>query len=245
MMSYGPMKLIIIKKSEDLAHRLSDAAEAEGYTFELVADAPEEDAAGGSGGRDVAVLAANATDADTIDQVALLRARRPRLYVIVASEADDLEARLACYEAGADDCLAPPFAPREFAAKLAALRRRRSAGDPIPLLAGCDARLDAAALVLRANGRSRGVTRREADLFVLLAKSAGTPVCREDVLRKAWGAPARMTPNSVDVYVGYARRKLELLGADVTIETVRGVGFRLARRAAHATGSVSRSDRSS
>ncbi|GBD48761.1 response regulator receiver protein [Methylopila sp. Yamaguchi] len=239
------MKLIIIKKSEDLAHRLSDAAEAEGYTFEFVSDAPKEGAPSVAGGRDVALIAAATADPAVADEVAVLRARHPKLYVIVAAATDDLEARLACYEAGADDCLAPPFAPREFAAKLAALRRRRAAGDPMPLLAGYVARLDVGALLLRADGRSRSVTKREADLLVLLARSAGASVAREDVLRKAWGAPARMTPNSVDVYVGYARRKLELLGADVTIETVRGVGFRLAPRAAQATGSVSRSDRSS
>lgn len=166
-----------------------------------------------------------------VDDVASLRALRPGVFIVVAADQDDLAGRLECYAAGADDCLFKPFHFAELVAKLNAFRGRLTRSPAAPLSSASAATVDGSALELRMADRVSGLTRREADLLILLARADGAPVRREDILRDAWKAPSWMTNNSVDVYVGYARRKLALLDADVTIETVRGVGFQIVERA--------------
>lgn len=146
---------------------------------------------------------------------------------MVVTDQDDLGFRLAAYAAGADDCLSKPFHLRELAAKLRALRRRGLASSAIRLHADSEAVVDLIALELRFAGRTKNLTKREADLLALLARAGGGAVRREDVLRDAWDAAPGLTGNLVDVYVGYVRRKMDQLGAGLSIKSVRGEGFRL------------------
>ena len=150
--------------------------------------------------------------------------------VLTATDRDDVADRLACYEAGADDCVFRPFHLGELAAKLRGFQRRRNGGASFALLATGDAIVDCAALELKVRDRSQSLTKREAELLAILARADGRTVDRERVLREAWGAPAWATNNSVDVYVGYVRRKLDLLSANVTVKTVRGSGFQIVQR---------------
>lgn len=176
------------------------------------------------------VLAAPAADDDVLTSISSVRLRHPDTIVVVATDRDSLPERLACYEAGADDCLFRPFSLDEMAAKLRALQRRRAGGLAMTLLTNGDAVVDYGSLELKVGEKSQSLTKREAELLAILARAEGEPVGRERVLREAWGAPAWMTNNSVDVYVGYVRRKLDLLSANVTVKTVRGLGFQLVRR---------------
>ena len=182
-----------------------------------------------AGSAQAALILAGPLDADPLGFIARLRLRWPGVPQLALAEADDVEGRLAAYEAGADDCLSKPFHFRELVAKLRAFGRRSAFDGATPLLARAFAVVDQATLELRVADRTTGLTKREADLLVLLARAGGGVVRREDVIRDAWGAPAGVTGNLVDVYVGYARRKLGDLGSDVQIRSVRGAGFRLVR----------------
>ncbi|MDR4307988.1 response regulator transcription factor [Chelatococcus sambhunathii] len=178
----------------------------------------------------IALLACPGGGSEMLEAISALRLRHPGAVVIVATGRDEPDERLACYEAGADDCLAGPVRVDELVAKLRAWRRRRSGDAAFPLIAAGDAIVDLSALELKVAGRSQSLTKREAELLAILVRAGDEPVPRERVLREAWGGPAWMTSNSVDVYVGYVRRKLDLLDSNVTVTTVRGQGFRLARR---------------
>lgn len=178
----------------------------------------------------VVIIAASRADAGVISSIETLRLRHAGAMVMVATDADSLDERLACYEAGADDCMFRPFRLVELAAKIKALRRRRATDVAMPLLSTGDAVVDWGSLELRVSDRAQSLTKREVELLTILAQADGGVVHRERVLREAWGGPAWMTNNSVDVYVGYVRRKLDLLGSDVTVKTVRGFGFQIVRR---------------
>ncbi|WP_020180208.1 response regulator transcription factor [Methylopila sp. M107] len=178
-------------------------------------------------GASEAALILMAATPDELGFVAELRARHPATPQLAVIDHDDVDLRLAAYEAGADDCVSRPFHLRELVAKLNALRRRRMRDSVVQLLPGADAAVDLIASELKVADRSRNLTRREADLVALLARAGGGAVRREDVLRDAWGAAPGLTGNLVDVYVGQVRRKLSQLGADVTIKSVRGEGFRV------------------
>lgn len=181
-------------------------------------------------GEQLVLLTASQGDERVISAITSLRLRNADAIVVVATDHDSLAERLACYAAGADDCVFKPFHLIELAAKIRALQRRRAGDALLSLLSTGDATLDCSALELRVADRSRGLTKREAELLAILARAEGEPVDREQVLREAWGAPAWTTSNSVDVYVGYVRRKLDLLESDVTVKTVRGRGFQVVRR---------------
>lgn len=159
--------------------------------------------------------------------IADLRARHPATPQMVVTDRDEVDARIAALEAGADDCLSKPFHFRELVAKLNALRRRSRLGSVVPLLDGGEAAVDQVTLKLKVADKARSLTKREADLLVLLAQAGGTSMRRDEVLRDGWAAAPGLSENLVDVYVGYLRRKLTQLGADVAIKCVRGEGFRL------------------
>jgi len=165
--------------------------------------------------------------ADLINQARCLYLSSP---IIAIFDKDDVDARVMAYNLGADDCLSRPFHLRELIAKLHAHRRRSFAGSVAPLLATAATAIDLIALELKIGDRTLAVTKREADLLVSLSRAAGRVVRREDVLRNIWGVAPGVAANLVDVYVGYARRKLSQIDADVRIKSVRGEGFCLVAR---------------
>lgn len=140
---------------------------------------------------------------------------------------DALEDKLEGFDAGADDYIGKPFSIDELAARLKALVRR-SQQDPYQssLSAGV-LRIDLAARELRANDCKVALTRREFDVLVVLARNERKVVSREQLLQAVWGADRDVTPNTVDVYIGYLRRKLGEVKDAPGIDAVRGIGFKL------------------
>lgn len=215
------MAVIIIEQSSNYSEFLSEALSQAGVATRVSEDAASIVAA------DAILILVGSDASECMPFIAELRVRHPSTLQMVVSDCDDVGFRIAAYEAGADDCMSRPFHLRELVAKLRAMKRRASQGFAIPLLPAATALIDVMALELRIGDRARRVTKREADLLLSLCRAAGDVVRREDVLRDAWGASAGVTGNLVDVYVGYARRKLDEIAADVAIKSVRGEGFRL------------------
>lgn len=231
------MSIIVIERNASAQSYLAKALAAEGFQVRSVDHVDAIRTA------QIVVLAAPRADHELLATIEVLRARHPDTIVLTATDRDDVADRLACYEAGADDCVFRPFHLGELAAKLRGFQRRRNGGASFALLATGDAIVDCAALELKVRDRSQSLTKREAELLAILARADGRTVDRERVLREAWGAPAWATNNSVDVYVGYVRRKLDLLSANVTVKTVRGSGFQIVQRKARAAPAEAAPDR--
>ena len=155
----------------------------------------------------------------------LLRDHGLQVPVCMLTARDALDDKLEGFEAGADDYLTKPFAVDELAARLRALARRRHAGHQA--LAHGDLLIDVTTRQATITGETVALTRREFDTLAHLVAQAGKVVSREDLLDAVWDADSGVTANSVDVYVGYLRRKLSAAASTVRIEAVRGIGFRL------------------
>ncbi|MCG8589035.1 MAG: response regulator transcription factor [Proteobacteria bacterium] len=150
--------------------------------------------------------------------------------VVVAEQASEID-RILAFEVGVDDFLAKPFFPRELESRVKAILRRLNASTPrmasaqAALTVG-DVRVDPAARVATVGGEAVHLTPKEFTILRLLAERAGVVLSREDLIREAWDEDAAITQRVVDAHVKTLRRKLG--AAREQLETVRGIGYRLA-----------------
>ncbi len=132
--------------------------------------------------------------------------------------------KVAGLDLGADDYLTKPFAFEEFLARVRALLRR-GPGRASPVLRVGDLVLNPATREVTRAGRPIALTGREYALLEYLLRNAGRVLSRSAIAQHVWGADVDSESNTIDVYVGYLRRKIERAGEPRLIHTVRGVGY--------------------
>jgi two-component system response regulator MprA len=137
----------------------------------------------------------------------------------------DVSDRVAGLDAGADDYLVKPFALEELLARLRALLRRANGGDE--LLTFADLTLDPGTREIRRGDRPIELTRTEFLLLELFLRNPRQVLTRDVIFDRVWGYDFGPASNSLEVYVGYLRRKTEAGGEPRLIHTVRGVGYAL------------------
>jgi two-component system, OmpR family, response regulator len=220
------MRLLIAEDDAKLVRALTRGLEAEGYEVDVALD-----------GR-VALERALATDYDAIvldvmlpghDGFAVcqqLRAGQRWTPILMLTARTDVRDRIHGLDSGADDYLGKPFDFGELVARLRALTRR-ALPEPTDSEPSGGLELDAATLVARRDGHQVELTAREFQVLSVLADNAGRVVSRTELLEAVWGDAVDVSPNVVDVYVGYLRRKLERPFDRRLIRTVRGMGFLL------------------
>jgi two-component system response regulator MprA len=156
-----------------------------------------------------------------------LRARGDDVPVMMLTARDTIGDRVTGLETGADDYLAKPFATDELIARVRALLRRRAttvaAHDAVLSYGGL--RMDTAAREVTREGRDLRLTRTEFALLELFLARPRQVLERDWLLKSLWGDHGLPTPNSLDVYVMYLRRKTESGGKPRLLRTVRGVGY--------------------
>jgi two-component system response regulator MprA len=160
-----------------------------------------------------------------------LRADGDDVPILVLTARDSVADRVAGLDAGADDYLVKPFDLEELLARLRALLRRSHVGQDKDAahetLAFADLRLDAATREVFRGERSIRLTRTEFALLELLLRHPRQVLSRDRILEQVWGYDFPTTANSLEVYIGYLRRKTEADGEPRLIHTVRGVGYAL------------------
>jgi two-component system response regulator MprA len=161
-----------------------------------------------------------------------LRAGGDQTPIIVLTARDEIGDRVAGLDAGADDYLAKPFALEELRARVRALlRRSQLVDDDTAALDFAGLRLDPESYEVTRDGRRLDLTRTEFALLELFLRNAGRVLTRDVITDRIWGYPFEPASNSLEVFVGYLRRKTEAAGEPRLIHTVRGVGYRLGESA--------------
>jgi two-component system, OmpR family, response regulator MprA len=153
-----------------------------------------------------------------------LRASGNHTPVLMLTARDAVHDRVAGLDAGADDYLVKPFALQELLARVRALLRRVTPGPPDTVSLG-DLRLDRGSRQVHLGGTPIELTRTEFNLLRALLEHAGQVLTRGELFEQVWGYDLDRSSNSLDVYIGYLRRKLERDGAPRLVHTVRGIGF--------------------
>jgi DNA-binding response OmpR family regulator len=166
-----------------------------------------------------------------IDGMTLCRQIRSRsaVPVIVVSARSEVDDRIQALHAGADDYLVKPYDVDELVARVQAVRRRttekgRPAGDTIQAE---DVEVDIGRHEVRVAGATIGLSRKEFQVLSLIVSARGAVCPRDQILAEVWGRGGAAENRSLDVHVATLRTKL---GRPALIETVRGVGYRLANR---------------
>ena len=191
-----------------------------------------------AGAGDKALAAANATPYDAIvldlglpgldglEVCRRLRTAGNNVPVLMLTARAAVSDRVEGLDAGADDYLVKPFALDELLARLRAFERRSpSAPQARGTLSFEDVTLDRDAMVARRGGHDISLTRTEYQLLELLMANPRRVLSRDVIFEKVWGYDFGPESNSLDVYIGYLRRKLEANGGKRLIHTVRGVGY--------------------
>ena len=159
-----------------------------------------------------------------------IRHRGNRVPILLLTAKVEVDDRVAGLDAGADDYLVKPFAIAELSARVRALLRRNAVPESGANVTVGSISLNRDTRSVERNGRRIELTKTEFNLLELLADQAGLVVSRETIYENVWGYNFETNSKSLDVYVGYLRRKLSVNDEPDPIRTVRGVGYCLESR---------------
>jgi two-component system, OmpR family, response regulator MprA len=226
------VRLLVVDDEPAIRQALDLVLSLNGFDVALAVDGREAMRALAGGRHDAMVLDVLMPELDGLEVCRRIRAAGDRTPVLMLTAKAEVSERVAGLEAGADDYLAKPFAHEELIARLRALLRRTGwEGEP-DLLRFEDLQLDPVAHEARRDGRLLELTRTEFLLLELLMRHPRQVLTRATIFDRVWGYDFGPASNSLEVYVGYLRRKTEAAGEPRLLHTVRGVGYvlRLAGR---------------
>jgi DNA-binding response OmpR family regulator len=223
------MHLLVVEDDPRLSRLLKRLLEDDRHVVELATDGRTGlEIAEDGPGIECVILDVGLPDISGLDVARQLRRGGSDVPILMLTARDTVGDRVTGLDAGADDYLVKPFAFEELSARLRALGRR---GAPpgrrtTPILRAGPIALDEAARRVTVDGATVDLSPREFSLLECLLRHAGQTLTRDQLLDQAWPFGVAVTPNAVDAYIHYLRDKLGAAGRH--IQTVRGVGYRLA-----------------
>jgi DNA-binding response OmpR family regulator len=223
------MHLLVVEDDPRLSRLLKRLLEDDRHVVELATDGRTGlEIAEDAPGIECVILDVGLPDMTGLDVARRLRAAGSGVPILMLTARDTVGDRVTGLDAGADDYLVKPFAFEELSARLRALARR---GAPPgrrtrPTLAAGPIKLDETARQVTVDGATVDLSPREFSLLECLLRHPGQTLSRDQLLDQAWPFGVAVTPNAVDAYIHYLRDKLGAAGRH--IQTVRGVGYRLA-----------------
>ena len=219
-----PVRVMLVEDDDALRGAVGRALRLEGYEVDEASGGAEALARLASLRAGLVVLDVLMPEMDGLTVCQRLRERGDRTPVLLLTARDLVADRVQGLNAGADDYLTKPFALDELLARVRALIRR-SYPDHEAAVAVADLSLDPRSREVRRGERTLELTRTEFALLDLLMTNAGIVLSREVIRERVWGYSDSLGSNTLDVYVGYLRRKTGEGGEPRIIHTVRGVGF--------------------
>ena len=225
------MQILVVDDDAAVRESLGRALRLEGYDVELAADGSEalERLEANGDGPDLVVLDVLMPNVDGLEVCRRLRRAGSKLPVLMLTARDEVSDRVAGLDAGADDYVVKPFALVELLARVRALLRR-SADEAVEVLRFADLQLDPATREVRRDGDMIELTRTEFALLELFMLNPRQVLTRSVIFERVWGYDFGFGSNSLDVYIGYLRRKTEAGGKSRLIQTIRGVGYALRKK---------------
>ena len=221
------MKILVVDDERAVRESLRRALELEGYEIDLAADGREAlEKLEHDGQTDAVVLDVLMPGMDGLEVSRTLRRQGSKVPILMLTARTQVEDRVEGLDAGADDYLTKPFALEELLARVRALLRRTTEGTG-ETLRFADLELEPGTREVRRGGERVDLTRTEFSLIELFLLNPRQVLTRSLIFERVWGYDFGFASNSLDVYIGYLRRKTEAGGRPRLIHTVRGVGYAL------------------
>ena len=220
------MKILVVDDEPAVRSALARALRLEHYDVRLAGDGADALAQLAELPADAIVLDLAMPGIDGLEVCRRLRSSGDRTPVLMLTARETVDDRVAGLDAGADDYLVKPFALRELHARLRALLRRSDEPGPGEgVLRLADLSLDPSTREVHRGERLVELTRTEFELLSLFLEHPRQVLTRSQIFEQVWGYDFGETSNSIHVYLGYLRRKLETGDESRLLHTVRGVGF--------------------
>jgi two-component system OmpR family response regulator len=222
----APMRALVIEDGSKMAALLRRGLQEEGFAVDVAASGEDGSWLGTENDYDVILLDVMLPDADGFEVCRRLRAADRWAPILMLTARDGVQDRVAGLDAGADDYLTKPFSFDELLARVRALLRRGPPERP-PVLAVGDLVLDPATRRVSRGDQEIDLTPKEFGLLELFLRHPDEALSRTRILEHVWDFAYEGDSNVVDVYVRYLREKVDRPFDRRSIETVRGVGYRL------------------
>ena len=220
-----PVRILLVEDDPGLGAALSDHVEAEGHTPDWVRDLADARASLDTIAYDLVLLDLTLPDGHGVDFLRRLRRDGGQVPVIILTARDRVTDRIEGLNAGADDYLVKPFDLSELTARIWAVSRRY-AGNPNPRITLGTLAIDLAGRsILGPDGAAIDLSQREWAIFEALLRAPGAVLSRARLEEHLYSFDAEVESNTIEVYVSRLRRKL----GRGSIETLRGLGYRLGR----------------
>lgn len=220
------MRVLIVEDEKRLAQTLGDLMEAHHYTADLCHDGESGLDNALSGIYDVVILDVMLPKLDGFSVVRRLREEGNHTPVLMLTARTEVTDRISGLDCGADYYLTKPFDSEELLACIRAITRRQSGGDFGSVTFG-DLRLELATCLLVCGERSVRLSRKEFEIMQKLMASGSWVVTKEALLLSVWGYESNAEDNNVEAYISFLRKKLAHLKSNVSIKTLRMVGYHL------------------
>jgi len=221
------MRLLVVEDEQNLREQLTAALEKKGYSVDAACDGQEGLYYGNEFDYDVAVIDLGLPKLNGIDLIRALRSSRRNFPILILTARDHWQDKVSGLEAGADDYVVKPFAMEEVLARLNALIRR-SSGHASPLLEFGPIALDTASQSVKLNGFAIELTSFEYKVLEYLMLRPGEVVSKTELTEHIYAQDFDRDSNTLEVFVGRLRKKLDPENSLKPIETLRGRGYRFA-----------------
>lgn len=219
------MKILVIEDEKLLAESIKSLLESKGFTVETVYDGEDGAEYALLGIYDLLILDVMMPKMDGYQVAREVRAKRCSTPILMLTAKSEVEDRIEGLNAGADYYLTKPFNRRELLACINALLRRQ--GNQVDELAFGNTALDLATSLLMCGENKVRLSAKEFDVMRYLLQAKGRNLSKEAILARVWGYDSNATENHVEVYVGFLRKKLQSIGSNVRIESLRRLGYHL------------------
>ncbi|MEY3396447.1 MAG: two-component response regulator MprA [Actinomycetota bacterium] len=219
------LKLVVAEDDPAVRNAVQRVLELEGYTVVVTKDGVAALDAILSNTPDAVVMDVMMPFSDGLSVCRELRRRANRTPVLLLTARHEIGDRVAGLDAGADDYLVKPFSIDELLARVRALLRRNAPNTTSSILQLADLSLDPTRREVRRGSRIVDLTKTEFDLLQVLLEQTGIVLSREYLYEHIWGFDFETNSKSLDVYIGYLRRKIEIDNETKLLHTVRGVGY--------------------
>ena len=224
-----PHEVLVVDDEPDVRRSLARALTLEGYRVDVASDGREALMKLAGAQPNAIVLDVLMPHVDGLAVCRRLRQAGDRTPILLLTARDAVSDRVEGLDAGADDYVPKPFALEELLARLRALLRRSTFTSPAEerILRYADLELNLDTVEVRRGDREIELTRTELLLLELFLRNPRQVLTRSLIFERVWGYDFGPTSNSLDVYIGYLRRKTEAAGEPRLIQTVRGLGYAL------------------